>query len=264
MFRSVFLKNLRDQRRGIIGWGIGIVAIVLVMAAVWPSIRDMPDLDKFLAAYPEAMRELFNIESMTSGPGFLNAELFSIMLPLAFVIFAVARGARLVAGEEETGQLELVLTTGLSRIQLFLEKALALIAALVILAVVTFTSTWALAGAFDMGVEAADLLVGTTGVLLLGIEFGMLALAVGAVTGKRSLALAAGAGAATASYLLYVVGSLVPSVEPWQVVSPFHQALEAGPLGGGWTPGMIWMPLVALLILSAAIPRYRRRDIVTG
>ena len=40
---------------------------------------------------------------MTSGLGFLNAELFSLMLPVLFLIYAIARGARLVAGEEEAG-----------------------------------------------------------------------------------------------------------------------------------------------------------------
>lgn len=264
MFRSVFLKDLRDQRRSVAGWGVGILVMTAVMAWVWPSVRDFPNFDEFIAAYPEPMRELFNIESMTTGVGFLNAELFSIMLPLAFIIFGISRGARLIAGEEEAGTLEVVITTGLPRIRLLLEKAAALVASLVALAAITFASTYLLAAVVDMGVGLSDAAVGTMSVLLLGIEFGLAALAVGAVTGKRSWAMGAGIGVAVAAYLLYLVGALVSSVEPWRIASPFHQALEAGPLGGGWTGGMIWMVVVAVAVTVASLRPFDRRDIAIG
>ena len=99
MFRNVFVKSLRDQFRGLIGWGIGSTLLVIVEVALWPSVRDIPDVEEFLSNYPEAMRDLFNIEAITTGAGFLNVELFSIILPAVFLIFAIGRGARLVAGE---------------------------------------------------------------------------------------------------------------------------------------------------------------------
>jgi hypothetical protein len=74
MFGNVFLKTIRDQRRTLLGWGIGIVLLVGFEAALWPSIRDMPDLKNFLANYPEAMKELFNLDAMTTPSGFMNAE----------------------------------------------------------------------------------------------------------------------------------------------------------------------------------------------
>ncbi|WP_327004468.1 DUF294 nucleotidyltransferase-like domain-containing protein [Dactylosporangium sp. NBC_01737] len=46
-------KSLRDQRRALIGWATGITSMVALMAAVWPSFRDMPNLDQFLENYPE-------------------------------------------------------------------------------------------------------------------------------------------------------------------------------------------------------------------
>ena len=81
MLWTVIRKSLRDQRRALLGWAIGIASMIALMAAVWPTFRDMPDLEQFLANYPKEMRELFNIESMTTGSGFLNAELFSMLLP---------------------------------------------------------------------------------------------------------------------------------------------------------------------------------------
>ena len=126
MFANVFLKTLRDLRRGLLGWSIALVLLVAVMAALWPSIRDIPDLDELLASYPAVMRELFDVEAISTGAGFLNAELFSILLPALFIVFAVGRGAQLVAGEEEVGTLEVLLATPASRARVLLDKAAAL------------------------------------------------------------------------------------------------------------------------------------------
>jgi ABC-2 type transport system permease protein len=121
MFRNVFLKTLRDQRRSLVGWSIGVVILVLLEAALWPSVRDMPDLQQFLASYPEAMRKLFNLEEFGTGTGFMNAELFSALLPVLFIIFAVGRGARILAGEEEAGTLDVLLVTPVSAVRLVLQ-----------------------------------------------------------------------------------------------------------------------------------------------
>ena len=108
MLANVFTKTLRDQRRSLIGWSIGIATLILVEGALWPSVRDMPNLDEFLASYPEALKEAFNLGAMTTGTGFLNAELYTLVLPILFLVFGISRGARLVAGEEEAGTLEAV------------------------------------------------------------------------------------------------------------------------------------------------------------
>ena len=50
-----------------------------------------------LDSYPEALRAMFNIVegvSLSSGPGFLHMELYSLVLPLLLIIFAVGFGAR--------------------------------------------------------------------------------------------------------------------------------------------------------------------------
>jgi ABC-2 type transport system permease protein len=68
MFGNVFLKSIYDQRRALLGWAVGIILLVALMIAMWPSVRDMPKLDEFLASYPKAMRELFNSRIMRPAP----------------------------------------------------------------------------------------------------------------------------------------------------------------------------------------------------
>ena len=263
MLRSVFTKAMRDQRRGLIGWSIGIVLLVLLEAAIWPSVGGMAGIEEFLSSYPEAMRKLFKLEDFGTGTGFMNAELYSALVPLLFIIFGVSRGARSIAGEEEAGTLEVLMVTPVSAARLVLHQAAALVAAMTVLAIALFASVALLSPVFDLGIGVGAAATGSLAMALLGIEFGALALAVGAVTGRRAVAIAVASIAAVAAYILYVFGELVTAVEPWQPLSPFHQALTGGPLGAGLPLAYGWMALAAVVVIAAAMPVFDRRDIAT-
>jgi ABC-2 type transport system permease protein len=255
------MKTLRDQYRGLIGWGIGVVALVVLMVLLWPSVRDMPGIEQLLENYPEAMRELFNVEAITTGAGFLNAELFSIILPAMFIVFAIGRGARLVAGEEQAGTLEVLLATPLPRVRVLLEKAAALAVSIAALGAVLLAATAGSASLVGMDIPTGDLALASLSMVLLGLEHGFLALAVGAATGRRGLSIGVAGAVAVTGYVVFVMGALVEAMEPWRSASPFQHALEGGPIGGGLGAGFGWMGLAALVLLVAGLPVFHRRDV---
>lgn len=261
MLRGVYLKTLRDLRRALLGWSIGIAALVLVEAAVWPSFRDMPDIEDLMAQYPDYMKELFDVESMTSGLGFMNAELFSLLLPALFVTYAIGRGARLVAGEEDAGTLDILLVTPVSSTRVLLDKALALLTSVLVLGVALWVVTMGASSAIGMGIDAGEAATGALAQVLLGAEYGALALTIGAAAGRRSVAVAAPAALAVAAYVLHALALLVPEVEPWQELSPFHQAIADGPLGAGLPPTFGWLVAGIVLVTAAGCRLLDRRDI---
>jgi ABC-2 type transport system permease protein len=260
----VLVKSVRDQRRALVGWSIGIVALVMVEGSVWPSIRDMPNFDELLESYPEAMREMFDIENMSTGPGFFNAELFTLVLPALFIIFGIARGARLVAGEEEAGTLEILLVTPLSTTRLLLEKAAAMLVSLVLLGAVCATSTLVASAIWGLDLPFSSVAVGSLAMVLLGLEYGWLALAVGAMTGSRVLALGIAGVAVVSAYVVYVLGLLVEEFHDWMPLSPFHQALVDGPLDPTLPARFGWLLLGAVVVLAVAAPVFARRDVRTA
>ncbi|MEU4689922.1 ABC transporter permease subunit [Actinoplanes sp. NPDC023714] len=262
--RSVLIKALYDQRRALIGWGVGLTLMVLLETALWPSIGRMPELGQFLDSYPEAMRKLFNMEEFGTGTGFVNAELFSALVPVLFLTYAIGRGARAIAGEEEAGTLDVLLVTPVTTTGLLLQQTGALLAGLLILGAVLYAAIVLGSLLFGLGIGLVPLLSATVATVLLAWEFGCLALAVGAVTGRRPVAIGVGAAAAVAGYLLYVAGKLVQAIDPWQSLSPFEQAMSGGPIGAGFRPAYLLMPAVALLFVAAAMPRFARRDIAVA
>ncbi|MEV6426377.1 ABC transporter permease subunit [Nocardia sp. NPDC051463] len=262
MLRNVYLKSLRDQRRGLLGWSIGIIALVLLESALWPSISDMAGLRDFLNSYPEPLRKLFNMDQFVTGTGFLNAELFSMLLPILFLVFAIGRGAKAVAGEEQSGTLEVLLITRLSPVRLAVQQAAVLATVVVVLGAVLCGSIIACSALFGLGISTGAALTGSLAMVLLGIEFGWLALAVGAATGRRIVALGTASVFAVAAYVLYVASKIVESVRPWGPLSPFDQAIEDGPLGAGLPAAYAWLVLSGSVVLLAALPVFNRRDIV--
>ena len=101
MLRSVYLKSLRDMRRAICWWSIGLIAMTALMISVYPTVRDNPDLNKLVENYPEALKAFIAFGGeldYTSGAGYLGSELFAFMVPLLLSIAAIGAGARATAG----------------------------------------------------------------------------------------------------------------------------------------------------------------------
>jgi ABC-2 type transport system permease protein len=261
---TVYTKALYDQRRGLLGWSAGIATMTALFVLIYPMVRDMPDLDVFLEQYPDVFGQLFNIEAMTTGPGFLNAELFSLLGPALFLVYGIGRGARAVAGEEETGTLEVLLATPLSRTRMLAEKALALVTGVSVLGVVLFVTMVAFGPLVDLGLTVGYAAAAAASMTLLGAEFGLLALAVGAVAGRRGPAITVAGVAAVASYLLFAVGALVDEVEPWRFLSPFQHAIGTDPIINGMSAGYATaMVLVGLVVVALSSPLLEHRDIAT-
>ena len=68
------------------------------------------------------MRDLIGPD-YTSPAGYLRAELFALLGPILYLVFAIGAGGRAVAGEEEVRSLDLLLSTPLTRTQIVRDKA---------------------------------------------------------------------------------------------------------------------------------------------
>lgn len=264
MFRTIYLKSLYDARRGLLGWSIAIAVLVLLESALWPSIRDMPNLQQLYQSFPAELRKFFNLDAMTTGAGFLNAELFTLLLPALFLVYAIGHGARAIAGEEERGTLELLLVTPVSGSRVVVEKALALASSVAVLGLALFAATALGSQIFGLGISVSAAASGALAMTLLGLEFGVLALAVGALTGRRTTAVAISATAAIGAYVVYAAGLMVPRFASWQPYSPIHQAFHGGPLGAGLQLSYLWLLAGTTLLVALALPALDGRDISTA
>jgi ABC-2 type transport system permease protein len=99
-------------------------------------------------------------------------------------------------------------------------------------------------------------------VVLLGLVFGALALLLGALTGRRGLAIGVSTAAAVAAYLLDLYASISEAVEPFRGLSPFHYYDAAQPLRNGADPVHVAFLMVVTVFLGAfSLLAFERRDV---
>ena len=262
--RNVFLKTLRDQRRSLLWWAIGLSVYGTFIMLFWPSISDIEGLDEMIEQYPEDLMALIagDISDITSPAGYLRAEVFFIFAPLLFIIYSTAAGSGAIAGEEGQGTLDLLVSNPVSRRQIVLQKFAAIFTGTVALASVFWVALAIPAVAVGMEISMAHLAAAVLSAALLGIGFGALALAVGCYTGNRGLSITLAAVAAIVAYLLNALAPVVELLEPLSRISPFYYYFGADPLTNGLHLGhaAVLAALTAVL-LAVAVFTFERRDL---
>jgi ABC-2 type transport system permease protein len=264
MLADVWRKTLFDQRRALVGWLGSIVLVVLLYAAIWPSLRDQPSMNDFLDQMPEAFRSLFATAGadMSTPTGYIQIELMSFMAPALLTIYAVGQGSSAVAGEEDRHTIDLLLGAPVSRTRVLLEKSVALVVGTVLLAAVTGAALLLEGAAFDLSLPLSGVVAAMSHLAALCLVFGGVALAVGASTGHAGLAKGAAAAVVVVAYLVNGLGAMVSWLEPLQRYSPFYQYSAHDPLRTGMSYPALGVALGTFAVLVAlAVWGFRRRDL---
>ena len=261
MNAEILTLDLAARRRSLIGYSVGMALYVLVVVALYPSFKDSNELDQF-TEQSEGLAALFGISgSLTTPEGWLNANIYGNFLPLLVLLLTIGYGAHALAGQERDGHLELVLSLPFSRTRVVEEKVGAMAAQAVVFGAVTLLSClvghW-----FELTVATWPLIATTLAAVLLGIDFGLLALGVGARTGARGTAIGIAATVAAASYLISAMAPLVDWLEPLRYASLFYWSVGNNQLEDGVGLGSFALLLgVALVLTWWSVHEFRRHDL---
>ena len=264
MATEVLAETLREKRRSLVWWALGIVALVGITIAFYPSISDDSSLSDYGENLPEGLRALFagGEVDISSPAGYLNSQIYALTAPILLLVFSIGAGSAAVAGEEERGTLDLLLAHPIRRRSYVLQRLASLLVLIVALSVVLLATVGLGSRLVDLSIGFDKLLAATGSVALLALFFGAFALAVGASAPGRSRAIAVAAAFAVAAWIFDGLAQTVASLDPWRVVSPYYQALGENPLREG-VPYDGWLILAAgtALLAAAAAAGLERRDV---
>jgi ABC-2 type transport system permease protein len=262
---AVWSKTLREQRRALLWWAIAIGLVVLMYTAMYPSVREnAAQFEDYMKNLPEAVRNMLGGSSIASPEGYLMSEIFSFMGPVLLLLFAIGAGARAIAGEEERGTLDLLLSTPVRRRRVVGEKFIAMTLGTFVLAAVAWLVTAALGPAFDVTVSFDGLTAAFLNLFLMALAFGSIALAIGAATGSKGLAIGGASGTALLTFLLKTFASTLSWLEPYRLLSPFHYYTGHDPLVTGFhAVDPIVLAGISVVALMLALVTFERRDLAT-
>ena|SRR5436305_11878218 len=99
----------------------------------------------------------------------------------------------------------------------------------------------------------------------MGVDFGLLAMLVGARSGRRGTAIGVAAGLAAASYLVSSIAPVASWIRPGRYASLFYWAVAHDQIASGVSPGdAVVLVSVGVVLLAIAVRVFDRFDVRSG
>jgi ABC-2 type transport system permease protein len=269
MLTNIFLKSLRDNRAGILAWGIGLAVLMFITAAQYPTLVGPagPGREQLAAETAKAFQAfsflIGDITSLDTMGGFVTTRALGY-LPVVFGLWAAVVGAGLIRGEEQDGPLDVLLSTQHSRRSVLGQKSAALTVALAIAVVLSMLGLQFGAIAGGEALAWDGLFLQTLNVVAISLFWGIFGLLLGQFTITRRAASGATGALVFATYLLNNTLGSIHGLEWTAWLMPFHYYAISKPLVPGYAMEWgAWLALVAataiLLALTGLV--FDRRDI---
>ena len=260
MFSSIFTKTLYERRWSTLIWMFAVFGFTLLTMMLFPSLRD--SLGASLQDVPESMRELLgSAEDYQTITGFVDLQIIAQMVFFTLIMGVIA-GTSLVAGEENSGNLQTLLAQPVRRVRVYLEKYAALS---IMVAIVTFGLFFGvIAGVLILGetINIFRLLAASAMVWLVTMFFATLAYSVGAFTGKRGVAGVVAGAYAFVGYMLTALAGAADALEKLNYASPFYYFNTPSVLREGFDLGNIAVLCFGIIIfIILGLLRFIRRNI---
>src|SRR5450756_218221 len=235
IFATVTTKTIRDRWKG---W---LVATVVMGLMLWwvMSIYSQIDLS-FYTGMPQVFRSMMNISKEADVGSLAYGVMYASYGALTLAALALAMGGASIAGEERDGTIGLLLANPKSRTRVLASKAAALGVRI---------------GGMHPGALIFEMFVNA-------LFYGFLAMAIGAWTGRASLATGATTGVMVLSWI--AVG-LFPVIKGWEGVAkafPWYYYDAGKPVLNGVDWGRLPVLLGGIAVFAAvAVIGVNRRDL---
>ena len=262
MFR-LFWQELRFRRNAIIGWGLGLCFFPIVYLGIYPQVADemagLADLEIY-----QAMGV-----SLGTFEDWIGSILF-LFVPLLISVFAVINGTGTLAGEEEDGRLEMIVTLPLPRWQIVTAKALALsITTFLILLVVSIASAGvflAIESQVETDLSALDLTVKLLATWPLSFAVSMLSMFLAAFCSRRRIAALSAAVVLIISYFGSNLASSTSAIEPFEPLFLFTYLDYTGNavIEGQQTSDILVLLAVGAAAFILAVIFFHNRKLTVG
>lgn len=264
---TIFRYALSRYRGQILGWGISLGLLSLFLAGFYNTIASQKEYYlKLIENYPKEMMAFFGTNEaleMFTPAGYLNLEYFSYMT-IIIGIFAIMAGSGILAGDEESGTMDLVLAHPVSRATLVIGRTLAFVLAMIAILVINWIGFLISIPGSGLGLNMLEIgrpFISLFSVLLI---FGSLALVLSMLLPSRRMAAMTSGILMVASFFVTALARLDENLENLSKISPLNyyqggMAIEG--LKWKWVVGLVGFSILFVLI---AWWRFERRDIRVG
>ena len=262
----LLLQEMRFRRNAIIGWAIGLTFLPAIYVGMYPQFAaDLGQMQSILDL------EIYQALGMNFGTfeDWIASTVINIV-PILLAIYAVIDGTGTLAGEEESGKLELVVALPIPRWQIVTVKAIALgFSLLLILSLVATTTTivfLAIEGDIETSLVWWDVVWSLLYTWPIVMAVGMISLFLGAFAPRRRMAALIGTVVVIVSYFGSNLSSQISTLETIQPFFLYHYLDSTAGLyeNGPASSDILTLLGIALVAFILALVFFHLRDITVG
>lgn len=262
MFRLLW-QELIFRRNAIIGWSLGLCFFPIVYIAIYPSVAEemagLADLQIY-----QAMG--VNLNSFADWIG----SILVLFMPLIAAVYAFLNGTATLAGEEEDGRLEMIVTLPLPRWQIVAAKALALTISTIIIflvvSLVSFVVFQTIEGQIETELAALDLMIAVFSAWPIVFTMGMIGMFLAAFCPSRRIAAMIAAAYLIISYFGDNLANSTTVLEPFEPLFLFTylDSTGAGVIEGQQIGDVLVLLSISVVAFTLAIIFFQRRNLTVG
>ena len=256
-------QELIFRRNTIIGWSLGLCFFPLVYISIYPSVaEEMASL---------ADLEIYQAMGITLGTfaDFVGSILI-IFMPLVAAIYGIINGTGTLAGEEEDGRLEMIVTLPLHRWQIVTAKAIAFAISSLIMFVVAALVSLLVFQSIESQIETEmvgmDLFTAVMSAWPLVFAVGMLSLFLAAFCANRRFAAMIAAAILVIGYFGSNLAASTSALKPFEPFFLFTYLDASGPaiMEGQQSGDMLVLLGIGLVSFALALFFFQRRNLTVG
>lgn len=260
---NLLLHEIQSRRNAIIGWSIGLILFGLMYTVIYPEMEEQMASLADISIYQAMGVEVATFE------GYLGSTVIGFV-PILLGVYAVMTATTTLAGEEDDGTLEMLLTTRLPRWQVVAAKGVALL--IVTAIIVTIAGLGNVLGfsiienQINTTITGGDVFAVVMSSLPLIWALLMLSLFFGTFFPSRRMAMMAGFLVLAFGYFGENLGGMVESMD---VVKPFSLFTYFDSSSAVFSDGIAFSDVAVLLIVAIigfglAVISFERRDVTVG
>jgi ABC-2 type transport system permease protein len=287
VFGTLYVRWMRDRTVSLIAWTVGILLIVVLTAAFYPSVGDTVEQATSGGGDGGSSDVMSTFLGLSAGIdpgsplGFLWIGLYANIYPWMLMALGVSLGITAIAGDEETGNLEYLLSGPVHRTVVVFARFAGLISTLFIVSLLSaigliislplfdltddYTSTAADGSTVTSpGATAGDVFAGTFAAFAVALGLGAIAFMLGAAIGRKSTALGIATAVGVGGYVLYTLSEMTGDLESLTWLSPWRWYVDDAMLVNGldWPVLLPFGTAVVSLLVGWQV--FVRRDLKGG
>lgn len=262
--KSIIKWSLIQRKISTIWWSVAILAFIFINMIFYPSFKnDAAELQKSFENLPDAAVQLFGGSTDFFSPvGFMNSQIFFLMLPMILGILAIALGAGLLAREEQDKTIESLLARPVSRTKLLQAKATAGVIILTVVSLVGLLTIIVTSKVVGLEISNGALIQAMFVCFLFALSLGSVAYLMTATGKARGASIGIAAFIGIGGYLVSSLAGTVSWLEFPSKLFPFEYYQSETILRGTYNWNNLWY-FVALIGLCKLLSwlAFRRRDL---